>query len=96
MFLQVIDTSVKGAFNEGLRTTTVGDLKMKDKIKNTAPDSQKKRYAELFDMFEKENLTNFIRIVSDFQNVVGGLIQEWENTGKLSDLKSPFHAVEEK
>lgn len=90
MFLQVIDTSVKGKFNEGLRTTTIGELDMKENIKKTAPDSQKKRYVELFDMFEKENLSSFIRIVSDFQQVIGGLMQEWENKGKLGDLKSPF------
>ena len=31
-FLQVIDTVVKGAFNEGLSTTTVGSLKIDEKI----------------------------------------------------------------
>ena len=89
-FLQIIDTVVKGAFNEGLSTTTVGSLGIEKKIKETAPDAEQEKFREVLAMFEGESVMSFIKIVSDFEKVIGGLVQEWESRGKLSDLKSPF------
>lgn len=89
-FLQIIDVAVKAEFNEGLRTTTVGDLNMNSKIRKTAPDSKSKRYSDVFSMFENENLTSFTRIVGDFQQVIGTLMQEWEDKEKLDKLSSPY------
>lgn len=89
-FLQIIDTVVKGAFNEGLSTTTVGSLGIEKKIKETAPDAEQEKYRKVLEMFHDESVLSFIKIVSDFEKVIGGLMQEWETRGKLSDLKSPF------
>ncbi len=89
-FLQIIDTAVKSTYNEDLVVRTVGSLKMVEKIRETAPDSEKERYSDVFKMFEDETIVTFIRVVSDFQQVLGGLVAEWERKCKLAQLGSPF------
>ncbi len=90
VFLQVMDTIVRAAFNDGMRTTTVGSLKLEEKISTTAPDDQQKKYHEALDMFKDETITSFIKIFSEFGQIINGLMQEKEGVLKLSDLNSPF------
>jgi hypothetical protein len=87
-FTQAVTIAIRQAFNNKMRKSTVGSLKLQDMLDKNGPDY--KRYKFVLDLFKDESIFDSLELIDGMTNAINAFVQKEMLKRKLDTLETDF------
>ena len=87
-FTQSVTIAIRQAFNNKMRKSTLGSLKLEGMLDKKSPDY--KRYKFVLDLFKDETIFDSLELIDGMTNAIQAFIQKEMLKRKLNTLETDF------